>query len=150
MNSVTLIGRLTKDPELRYSADQRAILTFSLAVDRPYSKEKTADFFRIVVFGAQAEVGGKYLSKGRQVAVQGRIQNNSYKTNTGETRYTTDIVAERLEFLGSAGDKPKTGGFQEFDFDPLPGEGSGSGGGISGSQIPEGFQALDDDDDIPF
>lgn len=141
MNSVVLIGRLTRDPEVRYtSGSQNAVASFSIAVDRPYSKEKTADFLRIVVFGKQAENCERFLAKGRLVGIQGRIQTGSYKTQTGETRYTTDIVADRVEFL-EWGDKG--GG---------AGAGSSMGGGRADDRddmIPEGFEALTDDD-MPF
>lgn len=147
MNNVVLIGRLTKDPEIRYIPEsQNAVATFTLAVDRPFSKEKQADFIRIVVFGKQAENCERFLTKGRLVGVQGRIQTGSYKTQTGETRYTTDVVADRVEFLGSkdGGSGAPAGGYGGgFTPDPAP-KPTAMGG------IPEGFQALEDDDDIPF
>ena len=101
MNSVILIGRLTRDPELRYSGNQMAIANFSLAIDRPakQGEEKKADFPRITVFGKQAENCEKYLKKGRMVCVQGRIQTGSYQDKDGKTVYTTDVVADRVEFL---------------------------------------------------
>lgn len=128
MNTVILIGRLTKDPEIRViSQSETTVANFTLAVDRPMAKEKTADFIRIVCFGKTAELCERFLTKGRQVAVNGRIQTGSYKTQSGETRYTTEVVAERVEFLGSKGDSsPK-----EVD-----------------SSIPDGFSELDDD--VPF
>lgn len=149
MNSVILIGRLTKKPELRYSnsGNQTAIARFSLAVDRPFSKdqERTADFINIVVFGKQAENCERYLDKGRQVAVQGRIQTGSYKTQTGETRYTTEVVADRVEFL-SNGDRSSApaGGQYGGQSYGAPQTGASDFGGI-----PEGFQSVSDDD-IPF
>ena len=103
MNSVILTGRLTKDPELRYTsgAGQMAVCRFSIAVDRPVKqgKEKEADFPRIVVFGKQAENCDKYLAKGRMVGIQGRLQTGSYKDRDGKTVYTTDVIADRVEFL---------------------------------------------------
>ena len=128
MNTVILIGRLTKDPEIRViSQSETTVANFTLAVDRPMAKEKTADFIRIVCFGKTADLCERFLAKGRQVAVHGRIQTGSYKTQSGETRYTTEVVAERVEFLGSKGDSsPK-----EVD-----------------SSIPDGFSELDDD--VPF
>jgi single-strand DNA-binding protein len=142
MNNVVLIGRLTKDPELRYIPEsQLAVATFTLAVDRPFSKEKQADFIRITVFGKQAENCEKYLEKGRLVAVQGSIRTGSYKNKEGATVYTTEVTADRVQFL-DWGDKGSSR------------SGSGSGferQGLGSSEIPEGFQALDDDDDdIPF
>lgn len=102
MNSVDLIGRLTRDPEIRYTSDtQNAQVTFTIAVDRlgKPGEEKKTDFPRIVVYGRQAEACEKYLKKGRQVVVQGRLQTGSYKNKHGETVYTTDVVANRVEFL---------------------------------------------------
>ena len=144
MNNVVLIGRLTKDPELRYIPEsQNAVATFTLAVDRPFSKEKQADFIRITVFGKPAENCERFLVKGRLVGIQGRLQTGSYKNKEGATVFTTDVVADRVEFL-EWGDKAGSG------------SGSGSGSGFEkqdakgAPEIPEGFQALEDDDDIPF
>ena len=112
MNSVTLIGRLTKDPELRFTQGSNlAVTTFTLAVDRQRKEgeESKADFIRIVVYGKQAENCNKYLAKGRQAAVLGRIQTGSYTKQSGDRVYTTDVIANRVEFLG---------GKQETMFDP--------------------------------
>ena len=103
MNSVVLIGRLARDPELSYTPNtQTAVTRFTLAVDRPrrQGEDQGADFIRVTVFGRQAETCDRYLSKGRQAAVQGRIQTGSYKNREGVTVYTTDIIADRVEFLG--------------------------------------------------
>lgn len=103
MNSVILIGRLARDPELSYTPNtQTACCRFNLAVDRPKrnGEDQGADFIRITVWGRQAETCDRYLSKGRQIAVNGRIQTGSYKNRSGETVYTTDVVADRVEFLG--------------------------------------------------
>lgn len=107
MNSVILIGRLTKDPELGYTPSQTAVCKFTLAVDRPTkaTEDKTADFIRITVWSAQAENCNRYLHKGSKCAVQGRIETGSYKDRNGNTVYTTDVVASKVEFLDS---KPKT------------------------------------------
>ena len=108
MNSVVLIGRLTRDPELRYTTSQMAVATFSLAIDRPVraGKERETDFPRVTVFGKQAENCEKYLAKGRMAAVQGRLQTGSYTNKDGATVYTTDVVADRVEFL-EWGDRPQ-------------------------------------------
>ncbi|MBN7773378.1 single-stranded DNA-binding protein [Clostridium aminobutyricum] len=142
MNSVVLIGRLTRDPEVRYIPEsQMAVATFTVAIDRPVrqGKEKQTDFPRVTVFGKQAENCERFLTKGRLVGIQGRIQTGSYKNKEGATVYTTDVVADRVEFL-EWGDKGGEGmrssvpsGFQPLD-EP---------------SIPEGFSSLDDDD-IPF
>ena len=110
MNNVVLIGRLTKDPELAYGGQNSdiAVCRFTLAVDRP-TQDKATDFIRIVVFRKQAENAKQYLAKGRQCAVEGRIQTGSYKDREGKTVYTTDVVANRVEFLT----KPNSGGHQE-------------------------------------
>ena len=102
MNVVILIGRLTKDPEVRYTAGENpmAVARFSVAVDRPTKDDKT-DFPSVVVFGRQAETCEKYLSKGRQVAINGRIQTGSYQDKDGKTVYTTEVVANSVKFLGS-------------------------------------------------
>ena len=103
MNQVMLIGRITKDIEVRYTASQTAVTSFTLAVDRPVKAgdDKQADFPRITVFGRQAENCEKFLGKGSKVAVEGRIQTGSYKDKDGNTVYTTDVIANRVEFLDS-------------------------------------------------
>ena len=102
MNSVNLIGRLTRDPEVRYTESQLAVARFSLAIDRGKDrngKSRGADFPGIVVFGKQAETCERYLAKGRRVAVQGRLQTGSYVNKEGAKVYTTDVIADRVEFL---------------------------------------------------
>lgn len=102
MNSVIMVGRLTKDPELRFIAGSgKAVTNFSIAVDRPFSKEKIADFFNVQVWGKPAEACANYLAKGRQVAVKGYLTNRSYEDNVGQKRYVTEIVADTVEFIGS-------------------------------------------------
>lgn len=103
MNQIVLIGRLTANPELSYTPNsQTAVCRFTLAVDRPRreGQDQGADFIRITVWGRQAENCDRYLAKGRQAAVLGRIQTGSYKNREGVTVYTTDVVADRVEFLG--------------------------------------------------
>ena len=102
MNSIVLIGRLVRDPEVRYTSNtQMAVATFTIAVDRPVKagEERKADFPRITVLGRQAENCEKYISKGSRIAVQGRIQTGQYKDKDGKTVYTTDVMANRIEFL---------------------------------------------------
>ena len=104
MNKVFLIGRLTKDPELRYTGSNTAVATFSLAVNRNFSNqqgEREADFINIVVWRKQAENVKNYLTQGSQVAIDGRIQTRSYDDNNGQKRYVTEVVADNVEFLGS-------------------------------------------------
>lgn len=141
MNNVVLIGRLTKDPEVRYIPEsQMAVATFTIAIDRA-GKDKGADFPRITCFGKTAELVERYISKGRLVGIQGRIQTGSYKNKEGATVYTTEVVADRVEFL-DRGDKAAADSGSGFGFERQDAKGQPG--------IPEGFQALEDDDDIPF
>ena len=151
MNSVVLIGRLTRDPEVRYTAStQMAVATFTVAIDRPVRAggEKQTDFPRVTVFGKQAENCEKYLAKGRLVGVQGRIQTGSYQNKDGVTVYTTDVVADRVEFL-EWGDRPQSSG----NFAPRQNASSGysnqpAGGNSMPEEMPDSFQAIDED--VPF
>lgn len=100
MNNIILIGRLTKDPELRYTQAGKAVCSFTLAVDRPYSGDKKeADFINIVVWNKVGENCAQYLSKGRKAAVQGRLQIRSYEDDNGKKKYITEVVANSVEFL---------------------------------------------------
>ena len=102
MNSVQLIGRLTRDPEVRYTPEGLAIAKFSIAIDRfTKNEETTTDFPNIVCFGKTAENVERFVSKGRQVGIQGRIQTGSYINKDGVKIYTTEVAADRVEFLGS-------------------------------------------------
>ena len=110
MNKVILTGRLTADPETRYSGET-AVSRYSLAVDRRFHKEgdQTADFINCVAFGKQGEFAEKYLKKGMKIAVSGRIQTGSYTNKDGKKVYTTDIVVEEHEFCERReGSEPKT------------------------------------------
>lgn len=141
MNQVWLIGRLTRDPDLRYTDSNLAVARFSVAIDRTPGRggeDRGADFPSVVVFGKQAENCNQYLAKGRQVAVLGHIQTGSYTNKEGKKVYTTDVVAERVQFL-DWGDRPAKS------------EPSAPAGG--GAKAPSGFEAIKDDDefgDIPF
>ena len=104
MNKVILIGRLTRDPELRYTGNNTPVASFTLAVNRNFSNqqgEREADFINVVVWRKQAENVKNYLSQGSQAAVEGRIQTRSYDDNNGQRRYVTEVVADNVEFLGS-------------------------------------------------
>jgi len=138
MNQVTLIGRLTRDPEIRYtSGSQMAVATFTVAIDRPTKQgsEKQTDFPRVTVFGKQAESCEKYLMKGRLVAVNGRIQTGSYKNKNDDTVFTTDVIANRVEFL-EWGDRPQGNGYAAPQQQAMP------------EAMPDSFQAIDED--VPF
>lgn len=109
MNKVVLIGRLTKDPDLRYTQSGMAVCQFTLAVNKNLSKDKkeeleaqnkpTADFPRIIIWGKMGENASRYLKKGSQCAIEGAIQTGSYEDNNGNRVFTTDIVAQHVEFL---------------------------------------------------
>ncbi|OHW63102.1 single-stranded DNA-binding protein A [Andreesenia angusta] len=144
MNVSTIIGRLVRDPELKYLPNGGTSVTrMTVAVDRQMSKEKkqeaegkgqpTCDFINIVVWGKQGENCSNYLKKGRNVAIQGRIQSGSYTAQDGTKRYTTDVVAERVQFI-DWGDKQQSGGTNSGDFNT------------------EGFHLDDsiDEEDVPF
>ena len=99
MNTVILIGRLTRDPELRYTNSGHAVANFTLAVDRPFSKEKETDFIPIIVWQKHAEICAEYLLKGSQVAVEGRLQVRGYEDKQGNKRSVTEVVASSVQFL---------------------------------------------------
>ena len=105
MNSVQLIGRLTRDPEIRYTDGGASIARFVLAVDRRFKQENgaDADFINIVSFGKTAEFIEKYFHKGMKITLNGRIQTGSYTDKDGKKVYTTDVVAENVEFCESKG-----------------------------------------------
>lgn len=129
MNLWSGIGRLTKNVELKYSSEM-AVACFTLAIDDGYGEKKKTNFIPVVVFGKQAENCEKYLAKGRMVAVTGKINTGSYKHKEGHTVYTTDVIADRVEFIewgeknAVTADKPVTGA------------------------VPSGFSAIDEE--IPF
>ena len=143
VNKVILVGNLGKDPEVRYTQTGSAVANFSIATseqwnDRDGKKQERTEWHNIVVWGKQAEHCGQYLSKGRQVYVEGSIRTRSYDDKSGNKRYITEIVAQRIQFLGGGGGTR------------LPQQGVDAGGvddmamgGMGGGQPPM-------DDDIPF
>lgn len=149
MNNVMLIGRLTKDPELRYiPSTGNALTTFSLAVNRDFKTkdgQRLADFFNIVVWGKSAEYVANYLAKGRLAAVKGRIENRSYETKEGEKRYITEIIAENVEVLEWGERMERTTSTPSFRPSEAPGSNVFEPEGLD----PDGFRALDDED-VPF
>ena len=101
MNKVFLVGRLTRDPDLRYGASNNAVMRTSIAVDRQFTNQngdREADFINIVAFGNRAETMKKYLTKGSQIAVSGRIQTGSYDGSDGKRVYTTDVIIDEFQF----------------------------------------------------
>ncbi len=142
MNQAHLIGRLTRDPELRQTPSGISVCTFSIAVTRRFNRDE-ADFLNIVTWRGLADNCGKYLTKGQQVGVSGRIQTRSYDGNDGKKRYVTEIIADNVEFLSPAGYK-SSGGDQPPTPDDAPPEADELFGAGAGTFTPV------DDDDLPF
>ncbi len=140
VNRVMVLGNLGQDPELRYTANQTPVVTLNVAttdvrVDREGQKQESTEWHRIVVWGKQAENCAKYLAKGRSVYVEGRLQTRSWDDKSGQKRYTTEIVAQNVQFLGGgarANDGAAAGASghsnQGTSHDPIPDIGSGFGG----------------------
>lgn len=105
MNKAILIGRLTRDPELRYTSSNRAVCQFTVAIDRPFTNQSTgqreADFINVVAWDKTGENIGKYMTKGRLIAVEGRIQTRNYENNEGRKVYVTEVIASNVQFLES-------------------------------------------------
>lgn len=124
MNKCHIIGRMTKDPEVRYTQGGTAVATFTLAVDRRVAKDKPkeADFIPCVVWGKMADgVVKNYCHKGKQVAVEGRIQVRSYDAKDGTKRYVTEVIVSDLELLGKGdGSSKQGGGYQPLDDESIP------------------------------
>lgn len=138
MNKVILMGRLTKEPELRYtSVNNVPVCTFTLAVDRRFARqgeERQADFIPIVAWNKTAEFCGRYFQKGRQVAVVGRIQTRTWDDNEGKRHYVTEVICEEAYFA----DSRRPVGSEEKPF------------GSAEVEQPDGFFPIDDDDQLPF
>ena len=152
MNNVVLIGRLARDPELKFvPASGTAVTRLTLAVDKDLFGEKkqqaisqgkpTADFISVTVFGKQAENCANYLAKGSQCAIHGRISTGSFTTQSGEKRYTTDVIADKVEFIGAKGQAKSSqqGGEVQPDssyFDNLPDDGEDIFNPVDDEEIP--------------
>lgn len=169
LNRVILIGRLTRDPELRYTPSGVAIAQFTLAVDRPFSSqsgEREADFIPVVVWRQLAETCANYLRKGRLTAVEGRIQVRNYDNNEGKRVYVTEVVADNVRFLersnregeesGTGMREPQGGGGYQGggrSGGGFQGGGQGQRGGGAGNFDPfhdDGKPVDISDDDLPF
>jgi single-strand DNA-binding protein len=164
MNRVLLVGRLTKDPELRYTPSGVAVATFTLAVNRTFTNqqgEREADFINCVVWRKPAENVANYLKKGSLAGVDGRLQTRSYEGQDGKRVYVTEVVADSVQFLESRGSNNE----QRGSFNPQPqgfGYGDQSQQNPFGSSNKQGFTRNDDpfanvgqpidisDDDLPF
>ena len=119
MNKVFLIGRLSRDPELRHTTSGMPVCQINVAISRPVGqgKEPETDFINVVVWNKQAENVSKYLAKGRQIAIEGRIQTRNYDNNEGKRVYVTEVIASNVEFLGSANDQTRN--TQQFNDNPF-------------------------------
>lgn len=146
LNRVVLIGRLTRDPELRYTPTGTAVTQFTLAVDRPFTNgqnQREADFIPVVTWKQLAENCANYLRKGRLCAVEGRIQTRNYENNEGRKIFVTEVVADNVRFLESS---------RKEESRSNSGQNAGYGGN-AGNQDPFSDQEkpLDiNDDDLPF
>ena len=147
MNSVSLVGRLTKDPELRFTATGKAVATFSIAVNRTFSKSDEADFFNVVTWQKTAENCANYLAKGQQVAVLGRLQSRSYENKEGRRVFVVEVVANEVEFLERRDKSQGSSNTQSYQNKPKKSQNNE----IDTSDVDlDEFQAIDDDEDIPF
>ncbi|MDQ0172653.1 MULTISPECIES: single-stranded DNA-binding protein [Paenibacillus] len=160
LNRVILIGRLTRDPELRYTPAGVAVTQFTLAVDRPFTSqggEREADFIPVVTWRQLAETCANYLRKGRLAAVEGRIQVRNYENNEGKRVYVTEVIADNVRFLESANrDNSGGGGGQPMREEPSYGGGgraNNNNNSRSNNQDPfsdDGKPIDISDDDLPF
>lgn len=141
-NHVVLVGRLTSDPQLRYTQQGTAIAAMRLAVDRPFTNQdgqREADFINVVLFGRRAETAANFLAKGRLALVEGRLQTRSYEDQGGQRRWVTEVLAREVKFLDRPRGQAATDE-QQASATPAP---DGTGPGAYG--FPD-----DDDDEIPF
>ena len=144
INRVILVGRITKDPEIRYLQNGTATVSFTIACDRQYvaqNGERGADFINCVAFGRSAEFAEKYLKQGTKIVATGRIPTGSYTNKDGNKVYTTDVVIEDQEFAESKGSSSSDGGSYQPAGRPSPANASAEGF----MSIPEGIE-----DDLPF
>ena len=145
MNKIILLGRLTRDPEVRYTQTGKVVCQFTLAVDRPFANQegqREADFIPVIIWGKQAEVCGNSLTKGQRALVEGRLQIRSYDAKDGSKRWVTEVIANNFEFIERRGDfAPGSGNSSRAPQNAAP----ANGGGMEafGSAVPF-------DEEIPF
>lgn len=151
INRVLLLGRITKDLEIRQSQSGTAVLRFSVAVDRPQKNgEKSADFINCIAFGQTAEFIGRYFSKGRMIAIEGNIKTGSYQNKNGETVYTTDVIVERTSFTGEKNSAQSAGTYQWYNNTIVQSETpQGAGQTYTGSGYSD-YEEVISDDGVPF
>ena len=146
VNKVILVGNLGKDPEGRFTPSGRAIAKFSIATTEPWmdqesGRQERTEWHNIVVWGKQAESCGQYLAKGRQVFIEGAIRSGSYDDKEVNKRYITEVIAQRVQFLGSGGGGSGRG---------TSAEGGGGGGAAAGGSFDEFGGGQIPEDDVPF
>ncbi len=144
MNKILLTGRLTKDPELRYTQSGTAVASFTLAVNRSFTNqngEREADFINCVAWQKAAEFVSQYFKKGQQMALEGRLMVSSYDGNDGQRHWKTEVVAEQIEFVGSKGNGSNSNNASGN---------SGGSGDNAPSQLGWGQEVVFDDNDLPF
>jgi single-strand DNA-binding protein len=157
VNKVILIGNLGRDPETRYTTGGDAVTNLNIATsetwkDKAGEKQEKTEWHRVVLFGRQAEIAGEYLKKGRSVYIEGRLQTKKYTDKDGVEKYSTEIVGDRMQLLGSR-DGGGGGGDAEFSGGSGGGARREGGSGSTGAAKPAGSakKNVDDfDDDIPF
>jgi single-strand DNA-binding protein len=147
VNKVILVGNLGKDPELRYTAGGTAVCNFSLATtenykDRDGNRQEKTEWHNIVVWRQLAEICGKYLTKGKQIYIEGKLQTRKWEDRDGNSRYTTEIVADQMQMLGRAGDDNNAGPRREPRQEPSMDQ--------SAPQNNYDNVQFNPDDDIPF
>ena len=149
MNKVILMGRLTRDPEVRYAQgdNANAVARYTLAVDRRFRRdgEQSADFINCVAFGRSAEFAERYLRQGVKIAVTGRIQTGSYTNRDGVKVYTTDVVVEEQEFAESKASSASNSGYQNNSYQAAPAPSPSVDIGDGFMNIPDGI-----DEELPF
>ncbi|WP_017725817.1 single-stranded DNA-binding protein [Halalkalibacterium ligniniphilum] len=160
LNRVVLVGRLTRDPELRYTPNGVAVANFTLAVNRTFSNqqgEREADFINCVVWRKQAENVANFLKKGSLAGVDGRVQTRSYDNNEGKRVFITEIVAESVQFLEPRGSSNQGGGNNDYLGGSNPGGNNygqpnrQSSGGFNDDPFANDGKPIDiSDDDLPF
>lgn len=163
VNKVMLIGRLGSDPEVRYTSGGGAVANFSMATndtwtDKSGQRQERTEWHRIVVWGKTAELCGQYLSKGRQAYIEGRLQTREWTDKEGQKRYTTEVVAQTVQFLGGPGDRAggeramssNAGGSADYGGAPAGGFGGGPAAGAGGDPAFGERAGGIADDDVPF
>jgi len=151
VNKVILVGNLGRDPETRYTTSGDAVTNIRLATtdtwkDKSGEKQERTEWHNIVFYGRQAEIAGEYLKKGRQIYVEGRLQTRKWQDKEGQDRYTTEIIADRMQMLGS-----REGGAAAAASEPAErASGAEPRGGGKGASAPAKKSVDDLDDDIPF